>query len=632
MHDKIKLTQLWLTLLLLTFAWTGKAWAWSGMEMKPLHVEGNQLCDPDGNPVQLHGIGQTYNPYFNSYAWCTNGKDILWGETKNSLRCRTWAKKVLSDLDSKGWKVNWLRLHMDPHWSNDPAKVQKWEREHPNERFDESVIDGFDETLFEKYLDELFIPMAKHAISLGMYVVMRPPGVCPQQIKVGDNYHKYLLKVWSIVLSREELMNNPYVMFELANEPVAVWDGSNYTNWSDGSMKNTTLFFQQIVDMMREKGSNNILWVPGMNWQQNYKGFAKYPIKGENIGYAVHCYPGWYGSDCEDEKGSHEHGIPTKGHGYFEFQAGWDENVMPAAKIRPILITEMDWAPMKYNNSWGKATTGTAGGVGFGANFKYIMDKTGNVSWMLFTDADKLLNYDDNAPDGATFLTDPEACPRPIYRWYKEYADPDYTFVDTLAPKIEEIKKQRLMFPGTEVALDPNIWEKGSYDPSTKCIKTGQYGFAGWKFAGGLDLSKWKYLVVKFSRTPESNAWSLRLFDQDNYWTDPYMNDFGQKTQAVVTLSKMTNKNGTKINPKNIFILGFWSLGNTPLYIDRIYLTNNDDYSEETTSIDLPCIGQPVEVYDVAGRCVLKARNRQEAVSKLRPGIYIIDRKKLIIR
>lgn len=43
----------------------------------------------------------------------------------------------------------------------------------------------------------------------------------------------------------------------------------------------------------------------------------------------------------------------------------------------------MDWAPSKYNASWGKAHTGTFGGPGFGANMKHIVDNSGNVSWLI---------------------------------------------------------------------------------------------------------------------------------------------------------------------------------------------------------------------------------------------------------
>jgi hypothetical protein len=99
---------------------------------------------------------------------------------------------------------------------------------------------------------------------------------------------------------------------------------------------------------------------------------------------------------------------------------------MPIGRKAPIVVTEMDWAPAEYNASWGKAITGVAGGNGFGANFMKVCDESCNISWLLFTGPEWLAKYDDKAADSHTFLTDPEACPRPIYRKYLEYATPEY--------------------------------------------------------------------------------------------------------------------------------------------------------------------------------------------------------------
>ena len=536
----------------------------TNISLSPLHIEGRYLCDESGRHVNLHGFGQTYSPWFNEQG---NG----WGWAKDPAACLKYNQDLITKMLAAGWEVNWLRLHMDPYWSNrDGVKTEG-----------ENDISAFDMDLFKKYLDEVFVPMVQFANEHGLYVVMRPPGVCPEKIAIGDKYQSYLIDVWTTVATHRKLKNNPYVMFELANEPINIkTPGGEYNSWTDGAFQNCTKFFQDIVDAIRAKGADNILWVPGLSYQMNYQGYAKYPIQGKDIGYAVHCYPGWYGSDSEADGGSVEQGVVTKGNGYAEFLAGWNANVMPAAEIAPILVTEMDWAPKKYDCSWGKATTGIAGGIGFGANFKYIMDKTGNVSWMLFTGAEHLAKYNDRVANGKTFLTDPEACVRPIYRWFKEYADPTWAFQDTLSAKLWN-------FPGTDVPFSPSIWETGTF--VNQCLITGQYGFGGWKFPGGMDFSKWKYLVIKLKKAPESGSWSLRLFDEDNYWVGKlYRNNFGKKETIVVPLQDMARStddngtlDGTKLDPSHIYILGFWSPGGTPLYFDKIYLTNKDDYSEE---------------------------------------------------
>lgn len=575
-------------------------------ELGELHVEGRWLCDADGNHVNLHGFGQTYSPWFNE-----QGNGWGWGYDVNA--CLNYNKGLIDKIIQQGWECNWLRLHMDPHWSNTPGQSTTGE----------SDISAFSMLRFKNYLDKVFIPMAEYANAHGLYVVMRPPGVCPKDIAIGDDYQKYLLKVWGYVTQHAKLKNNPGIMFELANEPVNMkGTDDQYTSWTDGSFKNNTKFFQAIVDTIRANGANNILWVPGLGYQSQYAGFVKYPIQGENIGYAVHCYPGWYGSDSEADNGSAEQGVVTKGAGYAEFLAGWSNQVKPCAEIAPILITEMDWAPKKYNCSWGKATTGEAGGVGFGANFKYIMDKTGNVSWMLFTGPEWLAKYDDSKPDGQTFLTDPEACVRPVYRWFKEYADPNWQFEDTLALKT-------LYFPGTEVGLNPSIWETGSFVASTGALMTGQYGFGGWQFGNGIDLSGYKYLVIKLRKAPTGGGWSFRMFDQNNYWTDCYQKSVSG-TQVVVPLNSMYRTvNGSvsstnKVNPQHIYIAGFWSYGGATLYLDHLYLTNNSDYSEETSlgSIVEDIVIKDHKMYDMMGRCVEEPQMGQ---------IYLLNGKKCFV-
>ncbi len=537
-------------------------------ELPALHVEGRYLCTPDGTHITLHGFGQTYSPWFNE-----QGRG--WGWSYNTDDCLRYNQGLIDKILDAGWEMRWLRLHMDPYWSNEPGVSTSGEND----------ISAFRLSRFKKYLDEVFVPMAEYAISHGLYVVMRPPGVCPKEIFIGGEYQKYLLTVWTEVASHAKLRNNPAVMFELANEPINIL-GTDGTIGSSGAAhaEACSQFFQAIVDSIRSLGADNILWVPGLGYQSQYAGYVRYPIRGDNIGYAVHCYPGWYGSDSESDSGSAEQGVVTKGAGYLEFQSGWNAQVAPVAEIAPILITEMDWAPQKYNASWGKATTGTAGGVGFGANFRYIMDRTGNVSWMLFTGPELLAKYDDSQPDGQTFLTDPEACARPCYRWFKEYVDPNWQFEDTLAIRT-------LTFPGSDALFNPSIWEKGTYDASTGCLITGQYGFGGWNFPLGLDLSEWKYLVVVMRQPAASSSWSFRLFDENNYWTGCYQNDFGRAERCVVPLHEMVRA-GTSVavDPSHIYIAGFWSYGNTPIYIDHLYLTNNDDYSEpeglETVNAD----------------------------------------------
>lgn len=563
----------------------------SAQSLSALHVEGPFLVNAEGKRVNLHGFAQTFSPWFNEQGTKWTNYDVK--------GCLDYNKGIIDGILNAGWKMTFVRQHMDPYWSNTPGASSTYGDSWKGE----ADIRAFDFNRFKKYLDEVFVPMAEYAIAKGLYVVMRPPGVCPEDISVGGDYHEYLKKVWGYVAQHPKLKNNGAVLFELANEPI------NIKGTRDRDIEMTD-FMQQIVDLMRDKGCNNILLIPGLTWQQHYNGFVKYPIKGENIGYAVHCYPGWYNSGVEDN-------VEVE---YKEFKRGWDENILPIATKAPVVVTEMDWAPKKYNASWGKAVTGVAGGKGFGANFMRIADETCNVSWLLFTGGELLAKYNDAAPDGNTFLTDPEACPRPVYRKYLYYATQEYSDLINQPDHVPTIKEQPL-FSLTEEWLNPSIWEKGTFDEATGQLVTGKYGFGGWQYPNGVDLSAYKYLVVELSQ-PQSAGASFRLFDTNNYWSCPSRTSFGSETKIVLDLHNLKaykddacTQFDHDINPSHIYIAGFWTYGGTPIYIKDIFLSNDGvnptgvsqvALSDEVVSREYYTLSGARIVTPIHGICIIK--------------------------
>ncbi len=506
-----------------------------------LHVEGPFLVDADGHRHNLHGFAQTFSPWFNERGTKWSNYDVE--------GCLRYNKGIIDGIIEAGWKMTFVRQHMDPYWSNRPGSHVSGEND----------ISAFDFNRFCTYLDKVFVPMAEYAISKGLYVVMRPPGVCPEKISIGDEYQQYLMKVWEHVAQHPKLRNNGAVMFELANEPIGIY----YKDGTRAGDKEMTEYFQAIVDVIREY-SDNILLIPGLGWQSNYAGFAKYPIMGDNIGFAVHCYPGWYNGG---------HGDTDVIVNYRDFKRGWDAQIGPVAVTNPIVVTEMDWAPSKYNSSWGKSNTGIEGQTGFGANFMRIADETCNVSWLLFTDGNLLAQYRDDVADGQTFLTDPEACPRPCYRRYLYYASQEYEELIN-QPDYQPSIKEEPLFSLTEEWFNPSIWEQGKFDEDTGYLKTGQWGFGGWQYPMGVDLSKWKYLVVELKQKQSCGA-SFRLFDVNNYWDKPAMFDFGNNTRLVIDLNNMKNEQGRILDPSHIYIAGFWTTGASPIYVKSVFLSDD---------------------------------------------------------
>ncbi|WP_297071542.1 cellulase family glycosylhydrolase [uncultured Duncaniella sp.] len=683
----MKTLRLFLSAVLATVAMS--AWAWPGMDMPVLHVDGRYLKDTDGNIVNLHGFAQTYSPWFNEQGTKWSNYDVD--------ACLKYNKQKIDEILVAGWKMSFLRLHADPYWSNTPGVATTGEND----------ISAFDFNRFTTYLHKVFIPMAEYAVSKGLYVVMRPPGVCPENIEIGDAYHRYLKKVWGYVSTQAKLKNNPHIMFELANEPIHIKgsDGQFGAN-TDGCFKNLTIYFQEIVDLMRSNGCENILWIPGTGYQSQYAGFAKYPVKGENIGYAVHVYPGWYGSDAIEP--SHELG-GSYGGGFSSFSAGWDAQIKPVADFAPVMVTEMDWAPSKYEASWGKSITGTMLGEGFGANFKLLADNSGNVSWLLFTGCEYLAQFKDTpaTTGNYTFLNDPQACPWSIYHWFKEYAgDPlpepesvglsfssnqdgdecvimtgsslgaavianykeDYQsnvssgleisidnpqIVDWSDGKFNarsigtttasvsysvngtrhdvDVKFESTPFPLINGYFNPSIWETGSFNQSTHEITTGKYGFAGWKYPSGLDLSAYRYLIAEMDG-PNNSAVSFRIFDTDNYWSDPGALDFGNGQKVVFDLSDVVSGNGRKMDMSHVFILGFWSWGNAPFRIKSVYVSDNPDGESGLDLVVSPDKEDRVDVYNLQGVKVRSDVPAAEACIGLQPGIYVAGGRKLVVK
>ena len=376
----------------------------------PLHVNGNQLNDAYGNKVVLHGVMDTPSPYFNHYRWGNTCTD------NNVQSAINYYDKIFGAIQNpaKGTYCNIFRLHLEPGWTNDPNKQST------GSETGEANISRFSAARLQKYLDALYLPIAQKAINHGMYVVIRPPGVCPKDLKVGDAYQQYLKTVWNIVSSNSYVKNNSGILsLELANEPVYV-----YNQYGQNTASALHDYFQPIVDIIRKNGSQGIIWVPGTGYQSQYTSYATNPIIDNNFGYAVHVYPGWYGAS--DSNYDHNAFI-------YNF-----EKQVPVVKSKPILVSEIDWSPERPGSgklnefgqwvasnlgSWGTATTSKWGNA-----WKAVMDHFGNIS-MTLTSTDDYLDIDTYLKTGqvkAGLEANAEACGQTCFYWYYEYSLKDY--------------------------------------------------------------------------------------------------------------------------------------------------------------------------------------------------------------
>lgn len=436
-----------LTLLLLNSFFNLNA---QTIDLPALHVQGRQFVLPDGTPILLHGVMDTPNCWFNGGRWGWynySGDDGI-------DKCIDYFDKLYTHITDtvNGTWCNLFRLHLDPCWTNDPKKSET------GPESGEANISRFSSTRLQHYLEKLYIPLALNALEHGLYVIMRPPGVCPGRIQVGGDYQKYLSTVWDIVSKDPTIQKySGQIMIELANEPVTVLD-------AEGNDKPVALhdFFQPIVNRIRYNKFNGIILVPGAGYQSSYSGYAQYPIedKLDNMGYAVHVYPGWYGNS--DDNCSAQSFITNF------------RNQVPVVDNYPIVVTEIDWSPghvvydehgnpqknsdgsIKSENlgTWATATTSK-----WGEAFKAMKDHYGNISMTLtgtgdFIDCDAAVNgYTELAFDGEW-----ESCAGACAEWYDDYAWENYLM--RIKPAgywtctgIESKRSQYTMSPGNNAMV-----------------------------------------------------------------------------------------------------------------------------------------------------------------------------------
>ena len=702
-------------------------WAQGVKPLPTLHVEGRWLVDKHGNQVVLHGVMDTPSNYFNGGRWHGNwvgqwtdgegNKHDVYDNYSESGKtaCLDYFEKLFTGMEQA--KCNVFRLHMDPAWTNDGSitatgftKNAEGKTIDPNGQVveGEADISHFSETLYRHWLPTLYLELVKKAMNHGMFVVVRPPGVCPGALKVGDYYNQYLMQIWNLFSQNEFVKEHAgQISIELANEPVSIKNAQNQDD-----LKALHDFFQPIVDKIRANGFTGIIWVPGTSWQQNYTSYVQYPIIGDNIGYAVHDYNGWYGCDDKDLSASDVPEATKKKIDYFHSQ-------VPVVDTNPVIITEIDWSPENPNaqghynehgvwvlpnyGTWATGRTSVWGNI-----TKGVYDHFGNISMTLsgtgcLLDIDKLLSTNTAYPafDGLA-----EACGKACMDWYSEYynvnwphADDEaetgpaytiqsisaatgdieieeganvlislkanyadghtqeicdqatYTFDD---PTIASANKGYIkgQTPGstkvTATYTDKNgqqyqttfnvtvnareffsfkqsdvisIWDNCSYNESTRAFTMAAYGQIGWKYPEGIDISGYKYLVVKLQQEQNIGG-EIRIFPVNNIWgAGEYIKALSGK-MTVVKLSEVT------FDLSKVYIIDFWSRGGT-IYVDDVYLTNNDDYSKQTTGITT--IQREIEndvVYNLQG---VKVGSRSELKSLPR-GIYIIGGKKVVVR
>ena len=475
-----------------------------------LHVEGKWLCDTHGNHVVLHGVMDTPSMWFNGYD-DESGHHSYWSGGYNATgaqNCQAYFEKIYKALEQSNCDV--FRLHMDPAWTNDPTQgyVYSGSQGQPEGTGGEADISKFNPTRLKSFLTSLYWPLIQKAMNHKMYVVVRPPGVCPGSLKVGDYYNEYLMTVWDIFSQNNNIKKYAgQISIELANEPVSL---KNAQGQDDPKALHD--FFQPIVDKIRANGFTGIIWAPGTGWQANYTSYETYPIEGPNIGYAVHDYCGWYG--CSDATPDPQSKIKQ-----FKKQ-------VPVVETAPIIITEVDWSPKKegtghYNEhgEWVESNYGTwaTGSTSkWGKAYKAMLDYYGNISMTLsgthcLIDIPTLLNKGKVVP---AFDGYEEACGKACMDWYAEYYNVDYARPDfksaTYSDQANGKYKNPLIFADFP---DPDVIR---VEDTYYMISTTMHHFPGATILKSKDLVNWEYCAQPLTQLSEKDRYNL-IGDKNAY-------------------------------------------------------------------------------------------------------------------
>ncbi|MBR5394158.1 MAG: family 43 glycosylhydrolase [Bacteroidaceae bacterium] len=475
-----------------------------------LHVEGKWLCDNYGNHVVLHGVMDTPSMWFNGYD-DESGHHSYWTGGYNDTgakNCLNYFEKILGALEKSNCDV--FRLHMDPAWTNDPSSsyVYPGSAGQPEGTGGEADISKFNPTRLKTFLSSVYWPIMQKAMNHKMYVVVRPPGVCPGSLKVGDYYNDYLMTVWDMFSQNANIKKYAgQISIELANEPVSL---KNAEGKDDPKALHD--FFQPIVDKIRSNGFTGIIWAPGTGWQSNYTSYESYPIEGANIGYAVHDYCGWYG--CSDATPD-----PQSKINQFKKQ-------VPVVDMAPIIITEVDWSPKKegtghYNEhgEWVESNYGTwaTGSTSkWGKAYKATLDYYGNISMTLsgthcLIDINTLLNNGKVVP---AFGGYEEACGKACMDWYADYYNVDWAHPDYLNVSISDQGNGRYKNPLIFADFpDPDVIR---VEDTYYMVSTTMHHFPGATILKSKDLVNWEYCAQPLEQLSTKDRYNL-LNDENAY-------------------------------------------------------------------------------------------------------------------
>jgi len=242
-----------------------------------LHVEGNEIKDPNGNAVVLRGVSLIDLGFLEGWH----------GGAINMISRLT--DRDDSQGSSPGWYPKVLRIPIHP-----PDAVDNWPfRWGPND---------------DRFYNGLLRPVVDYCAEKDLYVILDWHYIADTWDKVAQTS-----EFWEYMASK--FAGDSHVLFELFNEPM------NAGNSSTDRWLSVRADMQIWVDIVRSYAPDNLILVGGPGWSQIIGPAATYPVSGGNIVYVSHIYPA--------------HWLSIYGN------RSWFENqITRCAEVHPVMMTE----------------------------------------------------------------------------------------------------------------------------------------------------------------------------------------------------------------------------------------------------------------------------------------------------
>lgn len=250
-----------------------------------LHVDGAFIKDEINNIVVLKGVNIADPQHLNTKPQERPGVSAI---SVATLAIETYNAKV-------------IRIPVLP--GSSPTSPDGWF----------SNLNGYD-----KYFNQHLDPLVKFITSKKIYCIIDFHYVADYLDKADK-----VTSFWNYIAPKYK--DNPYVIYEIFNEPVLPDD---WVKWADYIARPT-------VNLIRQFAPENLIIVGGPYWSSHMAGAALHPIQSNNIVYTAHIYP----NQTSDK---------------------WAQNYGPLLGKYPIFVTEWGYDNSALDNTTKGTTSGFA--------------------------------------------------------------------------------------------------------------------------------------------------------------------------------------------------------------------------------------------------------------------------------